>query len=170
MVGRFGGEEFVVLLPRADADEACRSPIGSGTGPASWACTPTAVALDVTISIGVAVLGAHGRDLFELLTAADSALYRAKDEGRDRVRLYAPGDAARPRQSPDGTPEPAALIPSARDPDARPTPPGQPGRPGDRPPPPRNHGDRPALAQNEAGTAARADRGDGADEAEDPAA
>jgi diguanylate cyclase (GGDEF)-like protein len=170
VVGRFGGEEFVVLLPRADADEACKIADRLRHRASVMGVYADGVALDVTISIGVAVLGAHGRDLFELLTAADSALYRAKDEGRDRVRLYAPGDAARPRQSPDGTPEPAALIPSARDPDARPTPPGQPGRPGDRPPPPRNHGDRPALAQNEAGTAARGDRGDGADEAEDPAA
>jgi predicted signal transduction protein with EAL and GGDEF domain len=35
------------------------------------------------------VLGQHGNDLFELLAAADVALYRAKDAGRDRVRLYA---------------------------------------------------------------------------------
>ena len=35
------------------------------------------------------MLGQHGHDLFELLAAADVALYRAKDAGRDRVRLYA---------------------------------------------------------------------------------
>jgi len=37
------------------------------------------------------VLGQHGNDLFELLAAADLALYRAKDAGRDQVQLYAPG-------------------------------------------------------------------------------
>jgi diguanylate cyclase (GGDEF)-like protein len=48
----------------------------------------------VTVSIGVAALGGHGRDLFELLSAADIALYRAKNTGRDRVCLYDPADAA----------------------------------------------------------------------------
>jgi PleD family two-component response regulator len=48
-----------------------------------------------TVSIGVAVLGQHGNDLFELLAAADVALYRANDAGRDQVRIYAraPGNA-----------------------------------------------------------------------------
>jgi predicted signal transduction protein with EAL and GGDEF domain len=51
--------------------------------------------INVTVSIGVAVLGQHGNELFELLAAADVALYRAKDAGRDQVRLYAraPGNA-----------------------------------------------------------------------------
>ena len=39
--------------------------------------------------VGVAVLGQHGNDLLELLAAADVALYRAKDAGRDQGRLYA---------------------------------------------------------------------------------
>ena len=45
----------------------------------------------VTVSIGVAVLGSHGGDLFELLASADLALYRAKHAGRDRVCLCQPG-------------------------------------------------------------------------------
>jgi predicted signal transduction protein with EAL and GGDEF domain len=47
--------------------------------------------IHVTVSIGVAALGQHGNDLFELLAAADLALYRAKDAGRDQVQLCAPG-------------------------------------------------------------------------------
>jgi len=41
------------------------------------------------------VLGQHGGDLFELLAAADLALYRAKDAGRDTVRLYAKATEAK---------------------------------------------------------------------------
>jgi diguanylate cyclase (GGDEF)-like protein len=89
VVGRFGGEEFTVLLPRTDdADayaiaERLRASAGRMSVPAAHA------RIRVTVSIGVAVLGQHGHDLFELLAAADVALYKAKDAGRDQVRVYA---------------------------------------------------------------------------------
>jgi diguanylate cyclase (GGDEF)-like protein len=90
VVGRFGGEEFTVLLPRTDGDGACRI----AERLRSSACALSVVAADtqisVTVSIGVAELGQHGHDLFELLAAADLALYGAKDEGRNKVRLYVP--------------------------------------------------------------------------------
>src|SRR6202050_2590611 len=92
VVGRFGGEEFTVLLPRTDADGACRlaAALRSSAGLLSVAADPrTQASISVTVSIGVAVLGQHGSDLFELLAAADLALYRAKDDGRNLVRLYA---------------------------------------------------------------------------------
>jgi diguanylate cyclase (GGDEF)-like protein len=93
-VGRFGGEEFVVLLPKTRADGACRIAERLRRG----ACVVQVLAGDtvvgVTISVGVAALGEHGQDLFELLAAADLALYRAKHTGRDRVCLYDPADTA----------------------------------------------------------------------------
>ncbi|MEU7750106.1 GGDEF domain-containing protein [Nonomuraea sp. NPDC049158] len=85
VVGRFGGEEFVVLLPRADIHEARRVAerlrycIGRMSVPADDAM------ISVTISAGVALMSVHGDDLIELLAAADLALYRAKELGRDRV-------------------------------------------------------------------------------------
>jgi diguanylate cyclase (GGDEF)-like protein len=87
VVGRFGGEEFVVLLPRADTVEArrvaerLRRRIGRMAVPVDDAM------ITVTISVGVALMSIHGDDLIELLAAADLALYRAKELGRDRVYI-----------------------------------------------------------------------------------
>jgi diguanylate cyclase (GGDEF)-like protein len=95
VVGRFGGEEFVVMLPDRDVDaalliaERIRSRIGSillsdlqaqhtDGGPCGHA---------VSASIGVAVLPHHAQDLGGLLKAADAALYVAKRDGRNRVAL-----------------------------------------------------------------------------------
>ena len=114
LVGRFGGEEFVLLLPHTAERDAHRIrerlrvqiaglPVGIG-GTAGiqphW----------VTVSIGVAVLDAAGRDLTELLAAADRALYRAKEAGRDQVHMIT-SDAAGTGESavarpPDGPPPP----------------------------------------------------------------
>jgi diguanylate cyclase (GGDEF)-like protein len=99
VVGRFGGEEFTVLLPRTDAVGACRIAERLRNSAGLLSACPQDASLRVTVSIGVAVLGQHGGDLFELLAAADLALYRAKDAGRDTVRLYAqaePGPAGSP--------------------------------------------------------------------------
>jgi diguanylate cyclase (GGDEF)-like protein len=92
LVGRFGGEEFAILLTGTTATEACRvaERIRRGAGVAR---VPTKdVTVGATVSIGVAVLGSHGGDLGELLESADKALYRAKRTGRDRVCLASPTD------------------------------------------------------------------------------
>jgi len=90
IVGRFGGEEFVVLLPKTETVEAYRiaERLRRAVGVVSVPAGENAVS--VTVSIGVAALGRHGHDLFELLAAADLALYRAKDRGRNQVCLYEP--------------------------------------------------------------------------------
>ncbi|HVT66895.1 MAG TPA: GGDEF domain-containing protein [Trebonia sp.] len=87
LVGRFGGEEFAILLAGATADEACR--VAERIRRAAGAVTVlgTGAVVSVTISIGVAVLGSHGTELNDLLDAADKALYRAKRHGRDQVCL-----------------------------------------------------------------------------------
>ena len=104
VVGRFGGEEFVVLLPGADIVEACRvaerlrSRVRRLTVPAEEGT------VGVTISVGVSLLRTHGHDLIELLAAADLALYRAKQSGRDRVCLPALDDPPPPTRPPAGPP------------------------------------------------------------------
>jgi diguanylate cyclase (GGDEF)-like protein len=92
LVGRFGGEEFAILLVGTTAEEACRvaDRIRRGVGVVRVFAKETMVG--VTISIGVAMLGVHGRELNELLDAADLALYRAKRQGRDRICLFDPAD------------------------------------------------------------------------------
>ena len=103
VVGRFGGEEFTILLPRTDGDGACRiaERLRSSAGLLTVAAdSQTEATISVTVSIGVAVLGQHGNDLFELLAAADLALYRAKDAGRNQVRLYAPRQRSAPEDAP----------------------------------------------------------------------
>jgi diguanylate cyclase (GGDEF)-like protein len=91
LAGRFGGEEFVLLLPHtAERDafriaERMRAHIGGmpvATGPGAGD-TP----VYVTVSVGVAVLDETRRDLTDLLASADAALYRAKQGGRDQVRM-----------------------------------------------------------------------------------
>lgn len=87
---RFGGEEFLVLLPRADLGVAAE--IGERMR-ARFAGEPVAVdgaTLDVRLSIGVAQhLGGPAEPASRLIERADAALYRAKREGRDRVLVAA---------------------------------------------------------------------------------
>jgi diguanylate cyclase (GGDEF)-like protein len=96
-VGRFGGEEFVLLLPQtieADATktaERLRRFIEGMEIPIDE--RPDAPLVKVTISIGVtAMTKDEPRALTDLLAAADSALYQAKQAGRNRVAAAAPTD------------------------------------------------------------------------------
>lgn len=89
LVGRFGGEEFVALLPRTDRLEAHRVAERLRVRVSRMVVPGGDAAIRVTISIGVALLGEHGNGLNELLRAADGGLYRAKHAGRDRIRLPA---------------------------------------------------------------------------------
>lgn len=85
---RYGGEEFLVLMPgitRAAlaerAEELCSRIARTRTEHGGRVLPP------VTVSVGVALSPEHGRTPAELLRAADDALYAAKDRGRDQVRL-----------------------------------------------------------------------------------
>ncbi len=90
LCGRFGGEEFAMLLPRTTAAQAFEitERIRQGISRLAIPRDGTA-AIRVTISIGVAVPSQACRTLDDLLAAADHALYQAKGSGRDRVVMYA---------------------------------------------------------------------------------
>ena len=91
IIGRFGGEEFAILLPQASAAEAtqvterlcARIPHIAipGGGPVS------PMPSGITVSIGVAAAANSRHDLVDLLATADHALYQAKNSGRNRVRV-----------------------------------------------------------------------------------
>ncbi|GEA89666.1 histidine kinase N-terminal 7TM domain-containing diguanylate cyclase [Cellulomonas cellasea] len=94
LAARWGGEEFVVVVPGADLTEGavlaetlrrrCEAePLGSGER-----------VVRCTLSAGVAAYPVSGETVADLLLAADRALYEAKDHGRNLVRRAVPGGAA----------------------------------------------------------------------------
>jgi diguanylate cyclase (GGDEF)-like protein len=90
IAARFGGEEFVVVLPDADSEAALTL---TERFRRSLPAQLSAAALPpFTTSFGIAD-SRHGRNLSERLRAADDALYTAKNAGRDRA-ICAPLDAA----------------------------------------------------------------------------
>jgi diguanylate cyclase (GGDEF)-like protein len=107
--GRFGGEEFSLLLPQTRAVDAFRIAERVRANIAGLSIiVPGATGgerVHVTVSIGVAALDSGcKREYAELMAAADAALYRAKSGGRDQVQMISttrcvsavsgPGDAA----------------------------------------------------------------------------
>jgi diguanylate cyclase (GGDEF)-like protein/PAS domain S-box-containing protein len=82
---RYGGEEFVVLLPETAAPEAILVAERIRAAVEASNVQIDDKIIRYTISIGVSEAGGATSDLKTLLAAADSALYRAKNEGRNRV-------------------------------------------------------------------------------------
>ena len=90
--GRFGGEEFSLLLPQTRAVDAFRIAERVRANIAGLSIiVPGATGgerVHVTVSIGVAALDSGSkREYAELMAAADAALYRAKSDGRDQVQM-----------------------------------------------------------------------------------
>ena len=97
LAGRFGGEEFALLLPQTSAADARqiaeRVRIHIAETPIRVSDEPGADSLNVTVSIGVAALGTSwerttGSQLTDLLAGADRALYQAKNAGRNHVWMF----------------------------------------------------------------------------------
>jgi diguanylate cyclase (GGDEF)-like protein len=88
-LARYGGDEFVMLLPRTGGSEAfaiaerIRVAFANATGSLG------ALAIQPTLSIGIAAGSLTDDTLDTILQRADEALYRSKREGRNRVRVAA---------------------------------------------------------------------------------
>jgi diguanylate cyclase (GGDEF)-like protein len=84
VAARYGGEEFSVLLPETSVDEAeaiaerIRRHVEETKFPKR----------KVTVSIGIATLGGNVNSVKELISAADVALYEAKNAGRNNIKIF----------------------------------------------------------------------------------
>jgi diguanylate cyclase (GGDEF)-like protein len=91
IVGRYGGDEFIIILPETDTyfaahmAERLRSDIAKADISRSLS---DRMAQKITASIGIATFPLHGTSPDVLIEHADEALYRAKAGGRDRVVVY----------------------------------------------------------------------------------
>ena len=92
-VVRLGGEEFVALLHDCDADGAATVAEAMRVSVRDIALPEECGLQRLTASIGIAVYPDHGRNLTQLLAAADHAMYEAKHAGRDRLALASVSDA-----------------------------------------------------------------------------
>ncbi|MDD4979677.1 MAG: GGDEF domain-containing protein [Candidatus Omnitrophica bacterium] len=88
LMGRYGGEEFSVILSQTDKEAA-----GFAAERIRQAIEEKRIKaydeeLKVTVSIGISVFPGDGKDMKTLIDKADTALYRAKEGGRNKVCLY----------------------------------------------------------------------------------
>ncbi|MDQ8726262.1 PleD family two-component system response regulator [Bradyrhizobium sp. LHD-71] len=88
---RFGGEEFVIVMPETDMHVAgvVAERLRKSIAGEPFTIEKGAKRIDVTISIGIATLDRKGEPIAAVLKRADQALYRAKRDGRNRVVLDA---------------------------------------------------------------------------------
>jgi diguanylate cyclase (GGDEF)-like protein len=87
VLARIGGDEFAIVLPNCDAEEAQQ--VGETIAAAVREHVPqTGEVPQITVSVGIAMFGAGTEvDIESLIAEADAAMYAAKASGRDRVRL-----------------------------------------------------------------------------------
>ena len=91
IVSRFGGEEFVVLMPSASEDDAVAMAQRMCQHVASNVLTVDGIAIGYTVSAGVVGMSEEIGSIDELLKRADAAMYMAKADGRNRVARWPAG-------------------------------------------------------------------------------
>ncbi len=89
-LGRIGGEEFAILLPNTGPEEASNLAERLRIAVEKKTLQSEGQAICVTISVGVTAFGRNTTTLDDLMRDADAALYRAKNQGRNRVVLFDP--------------------------------------------------------------------------------
>ena len=88
ILGRYGGEEFTVIIPESDSQKAFKA--AEHFRKKIERLIFTEFEKTITISLGVAVFPEHGGSTSELLTSADQALYHSKNTGRNKTTVWNP--------------------------------------------------------------------------------
>lgn len=85
-VCRYGGEEIAILLPETDSEAATHiaERLRESVASRSWEID-NGVRISITISVGIAAYPVHAGSTRSLISAADRALYVAKEAGRNRI-------------------------------------------------------------------------------------
>jgi diguanylate cyclase (GGDEF)-like protein len=86
IAGRFGGEEFLLVLPELDHDKALALAERIRTGVESHLIQFEGDSIKVTISLGISTYPQHGDSPNTLIKACDDAMYAAKENGRNQVK------------------------------------------------------------------------------------
>jgi diguanylate cyclase (GGDEF)-like protein len=95
-IGRFGGEEFLVVLPNTDVDTAMHLAERMREQVAGLQVPYKNKLISITTSIGVATSLRTEHSAEDIVNQADQALYQAKNEGRNLVRMLSRTDTAHP--------------------------------------------------------------------------
>lgn len=103
VLGRLGGDEFGIILPRVNAEQAAVVAEGIVKALRRHTAMLAELQIPVTASVGIALF--DGLTSIELLAAADLAMYEAKEAGRNRFAFY--------RSSADGRPRPSSRLAEA---------------------------------------------------------
>lgn len=88
IICRFGGEEFILVMPGAGESAARNHAEKIRQKCAEISVPHENMQLTITISVGAAVFPVHTKKAEELIVKADKALYRSKNNGRNRVTIY----------------------------------------------------------------------------------
>jgi diguanylate cyclase (GGDEF)-like protein len=88
IIARYGGDEFIILLPEAESTQAVKA---SGRIRAAIENTSLEISgedISITVSIGIASYPEHGTEIHETMSKADKALYKSKERGRNRSTVF----------------------------------------------------------------------------------
>lgn len=88
MLARFGGDEFVALLPETDCSEALQVAEIMRHKIADSSMLYENIPINIKVSIGIACFPRHGQELSQIMKMADKALYRSKNQGKNRTTIY----------------------------------------------------------------------------------